>query len=141
MRSIMSEPTLKNLLCFCACTFLLAMPVGAQTVDLSTRTFWVGERPRTMDSDMPFIALREIDWIEAVLGTDPILQDAVVHIELAHTSVEESVARLHSDDVPLGPDSLPPEFDLPDYRFYGPSVATAKSFTYVPIDPQAGFKV
>lgn len=64
-----------------------ALPAGAQTVELSTRTFWVVERPRTMDGDTPFIALREIDWIEAVLGTDPVLQDAVVHIELAHMSV------------------------------------------------------
>jgi hypothetical protein len=118
-----------------------ALPAGAQTVELSTRTFWVGERPRTMDGDTPFIALREIDWIEAVLGTDPVLRDAVVHIELAHMSVAETVAFPYPGEVLLGPDRLPTQFHLPDYRIYGPEIATGKSFTYLPTDPDAGFRV
>jgi len=94
-----------------------------------------------MDGYRPFIALLEIDWFEAVLGTDPILQDAVVHIELAHMSVAEIVAFPYPDEILLGSDRLLPQFDLPDYRIYGPVIATAKSFTYLPTDPGSGFHV
>jgi hypothetical protein len=124
-----------------ACIAVLALPVCAQTVELSTRTFWVGERPKTKDGATPFIALREIVWIEAVLGTDPVLKDAVVHMELAPMSVTEIVAFTYPDEILLGPDRLPTRFDLPDYRIYGPVAATAKSFAYLPTDPDAGFRV
>jgi hypothetical protein len=120
-------------------------PLGAQTVDLSSRSFWIGERPATADVDFPFIALRDIDWIEAVLGADPVLRDAVVQIEQEGLSPEHSVAATvagpRDDEVLLGPDRLPPQFNLPDYRIYGWPVRTARDFLYVPVDPTAGFIV
>lgn len=127
--------------CLYACVIILAPPVTAQTVDLSTRTFWLGEHPRTLDLDFPFIALREIDWIDVVLENDPVLKDAVVQIEQEGMSVLASVARPHQGDVLLGPDQLSSQFNLPDYRIFGPSVATGRSFTYLPINPDAGFIV
>lgn len=91
------ERVLETSLYFCAFMTALAPPAAGQTTDLSTRSFWVGERPLTMDDDMPFVALREIDWIEAVLGTDPTLRDAVVHIDFAHTPMPEAVAARASE--------------------------------------------
>lgn len=129
----------------CACIALNAVPLAAQTVDLSSRSFWIGERPATADVDFPFIALRDIDWIEAVLGADPVLNDAVVQIEQEGMSPEDSVAATvagpRGDEVLLGPDRLRPQFNLPDYRIYGSPVRTAKDFLYVPVDPTAGFIV
>ncbi|MES2435260.1 MAG: hypothetical protein V4586_15740 [Pseudomonadota bacterium] len=94
-----------------------------------------------MDSDTPFIAVREIDWIEAILSTDPVLQNAVVHIELTFRSVADFAAAPNEGEVLLGSDRLPSKFNLSDYRIYGSPVVTAKSFTYVPFDPAAGFRV
>lgn len=131
----------KHFLYLCACVVLLVQSLAAQTVELSTRTFWLGERPKTMDIDTPFIAVREIDWIDAALVNDPVLQDAVVHIELAFTSVASSVAAPREDELLLGSDRLLPAFDLPDYRVYGSPVPTARDFVYVPVDPMAGFIV
>lgn len=132
---------IKHLLSILLFAMFLASPLSAQTVELSTRTFWVGDRPRTMDSDTPYLALRDIDWIEAILGTDPVLKDAVVHIELNFVSVSDLVAAPGKDEVLLGSDRLPPQFNLPDYRIYGSPVATSKSFTYLPADPGGGFIV
>ena len=129
------------LLCFCASVAILAPPLAAQTVELSTRTFWVGDRPRTMDSDTPFIAVREIDWIEAILATDPVLQDAVFLIDETFMSVADDVAAPYDGDVLFGPARLPPKFYLPDYLIYGPPVATTNSWLYMPVDPEAGFTV
>ncbi|WP_426033628.1 hypothetical protein [Cypionkella sp. TWP1-2-1b2] len=135
------QTVISRLLQLCVCITVLASPLVAQTVELSTRVFWLGERPATMESDTPFIAVREIDWIEAILSTDPILQDAVVHIELTFQSGADFVAASYKGEVLLGPDRLPSKFNLSDYRIYGSPVVTAKSFTYVPFDPAAGFRV
>lgn len=132
---------IKYQLCLCLCALCLSTPLSAQTVELSTRTFWVGDRPKTMDSDTPYLALRDIDWIEAILGTDPVLKDAVVHIELNFVSVAQFVAAPEKDEIPLGPDRVPPQFRLPDYTIYGSPVLTSKSFTYLPAEPGAGFIV
>lgn len=132
---------IKYLLCIFLYATFVAAPLSAQTVKLSTRTFWVGDRPKTMDSDTPYLALRDIDWIEAVLGTDPVLKDAVVHIELNFVSVAQFVAAPEKDEIPLGPERVPPQFRLPDYTIYGPPAATSKSFTYLPADPGGGFIV
>lgn len=121
--------------------FAPAAPIAAQTVELSTRTFWLGERPGTLDEDFPFIALRRIAWIEAILATDPVLKDAVFHIEQTGMSVAVSVAGRDERDILLGSDRLPPQFDLSDYMIYGPPVATARDYTYLPTDAAAGFKV
>jgi hypothetical protein len=123
----------------------LAAPLAAQTVTLSSRSFWIGEHPVSADQDFPFVALRDIDWIEAVLGTDPALKDAVVQIEQEGMSPEDSVAATVAGptdrEVLLGPDRLAPPFDLPGYRVYGSPVLTAKDLLYVPVDPAAGFIV
>ncbi|MFA7434462.1 MAG: hypothetical protein WCZ72_12220 [Gemmobacter sp.] len=132
----------KHLLCLCACVTLLAPPLAAQTVELSTRTFWIGERPDTLESQRPFITLRRIAWIEAILGTDPVLRDAMVQIEETGMSAAAIVARAPSTrDIRLGPDRLPPQFDLPGYRIYGLPVTIPRGLTYVPTDPGAGFHV
>lgn len=131
----------KMMSCIVMCLCLLASGLSAQTVELSTRTFWVGEQLRTMDSETPFISVREIRWIEAVLGTDPVLQDAVVHIELTYMSVKEAVAKPDESDVLLGPDRLRQQYKLSDYRIFGPTALTARSFTYLPVDPAAGYDV
>lgn len=132
---------IRHLLYVCAALGLLAPPLAAQTVELSTRTFWLGERPETMDSEPPFIAVRDIDWLEAVLGTDPVLQNAVFFIDETFMSVAESVAAPYDGDVLFGSDRLPPKLYLPDYLIYGPPVATANSWLYIPIDPSEGFTV
>jgi hypothetical protein len=128
------------LICLFGCLTLLATPAAAQTVELSERTFWLGETPRTLDSEPPFIALNRVDWIDAILQADPDLQSAVVHIEETYTPTIDFQSPNESD-ILLGPDRLPASYDLPDYRIYGPSVSTARSFTYVPVEPEAGFKV
>jgi hypothetical protein len=120
---------------------LLAPSASSQTVDLASRTFWVGERPKTIDGEPPFIAVREIDWIEAALSVDPVLKDAVIHIEYAYMSVKATVASANDGEILLGQDRVRPAFSLPDYRIYGSAVRTSKSYTYVPIDPDAGFAV
>lgn len=135
------KKAIKTVLYICTCIIMLTPPVGAQTVNLSTRTFWLGEHPNSLDQDFPFIALREIDWIDVVLENDPVLKDAVVQIEQEGMSVMASVAGPHQGDVLLGPDRLSSQFNLPDYRIFGPSVATGRSFTYLPINPNAGFIV
>lgn len=94
-----------------------------------------------MDEDFPFIALREIAWLESILGVDPVLKDAVFHIEQTGMSVAASVAGPDERDILLGPDRLPPQFNLSDYAIYGPPVATARNFSYFPVDPTAGFDV
>ena len=113
-----------HLLYICAALAVLAPPLSAQTVELSTRTFWLGERPETIDSEPPFIAVRDIDWIETILATDPVLQDAMFRIDQTFMSVAESVAAPDEEDVLLGPDRLPPKFYLPDYQIYGAPVST-----------------
>jgi hypothetical protein len=135
----------RHLIYLGVCFTLLCSQLVAQTVDLGSRSFWIGEHPRTMDVDSPFVALRDIDWIEAVLGTDPILNNAVVQIEqegaTPNHSVAESIARIHPGDIVLAPDRIPPKFFLPDYHIYGRPIATQNSYTYVPSDPSAGFMV
>lgn len=131
----------RNLLYFCALAALLVTPLAAQTVDLSTRTFWIGERPDTMDGAPPFIALRRIGWIETILSTDPVLSDAVVHIEQTYVSVADAVAGPNRRDVLLDSSQLPSQFFIPYYQIYGSPVAASRSITYVPTDSNAGFVV
>lgn len=132
---------IKHLLYACLCATLIATPLAAQTVELSTRSFWLGERPNTIDSFSPFIALRRIDWIAEILEADPTLQRAVFHIEEVHVSVADFVAGPDEREILLGPDRLPSQFNLLDYQIYGPPVSTATSFTYIPVEPGAGYLV
>ncbi len=75
------------------------------------------------------------------MATDPVLKDAVFHIEQTGMSVATFLAGRDERDILLGPDRLPPQFDLSDYTIYGPPVATARDFTYLPVDQEAGFLV
>jgi hypothetical protein len=126
---------------FCVFLTTSAAPAFAQTVDLSSRSFWVGLVTEPMPPESTFIAVRNIDWIESILSVDAALRDAVVHIELSSTPVEGLVSGPAASDVILGPDRLPPQYLNPDFVIYGPAVDTAKSFTYVPLDPMAHFIV
>lgn len=125
---------------------LLPLPLAAQTVDLATRTFWIGERPKTMDVDTPFVVLQEIDWIDELLRQEPLFNGAVLVIEEEQNpagthSVAWSVARLLPGEVELGLDVLPPQFSIPGYTIYGNPKHEKPSPVYVPDDPSAGFKV
>jgi hypothetical protein len=125
---------------------LFAFPVSAQTVDLATRTFWIGERPGTMDVDSPFVALLDIDWIDDVLGDEPVFKHAALQIEQelgpdGTHSVARSVAHLLPGEVELGPDAFPPQFRIPGYKVYGDLRDKKVSPVYVPDDPSAGYKV
>ena len=128
-------------ICFCVAVAMLGSPLAAQTVELSTRTFWLGERPETMDSEPPFIAVRQIDWIEAVLASDPVMKDAVFRMDQTFMSVAETDARPYDGYVLLNPDRLPPKFYLPDYLIFGAPVATTNWWQYKPVDPTAGIEV
>jgi hypothetical protein len=125
---------------------LFAFPLSAQTVDLATRTFWTGERPKTMDVDSPFIALLDIEWIEDALGNEPVFKGAALQIEQelgpdGNHSVARSVAHLLPGEIELGPEALPPQFRIPGYRMYGDPRDKKVSPVYVPDDPSAGYKV
>jgi hypothetical protein len=120
---------------------LLPGLAAAQTVELSSRTFWLGEQPSTLESYPPFIAPGRIPWIAEILETDAVLRHAVIHIDATFISAAQSVAGPNAREVLLDPDRLPPEFDLPGYREYGPPDPTATSITYVPDNPDAGFIV
>ena len=137
---------IKYLTLVCLCATLLACPVLAQTVDLATRTFWIGERPRTMDVDSPFVALLDIDWIDEILGDEPVFKHATLQIEQemgidGTHSVARSVAHRLPGEVELGPDAVPPQFRIPGYKIYGDPRDKKISPVYVPDDPSAGYKV
>jgi hypothetical protein len=115
-------------------------------VELSSRTFWIGERPKSADVDGPFVVLQEIDWINEILRQEPIFKGAVVVIEEEQNpagthSVAWSVARLLPEEVELGPHALPPQFSIPGYTIYGNPEHQKPSPVYVPDDPSAGYKV
>lgn len=87
---------------------------------------------------LSFIATKRIEWVGAITATDSVLRDAVVHIEENGVPTSDLVAGPHDRYILLGPDHLSAQFDIPNYRINGPSVATASSFTYVPVDPGVG---
>lgn len=125
---------------------LLALPVAAQTVELANRTFWIGERPKTMDVDSPFVALLDIDWINEVLGNEPVFKGAALQIEQEQGpegthSVARSVAHLTPMEVELDPNILPLEFRIPGYKIFGIPRHQKPNLVYVPVDADAGFKV
>ena len=137
---------MRHSLLLLAAASLFAFPVSAQTVDLASRTFWIGERPRTMDVDSPFVALLDIDWIDDILGNEPVFKGAALQIEqelgLDGThSVALSVAHLLPGEVELAPDALPAQFRIPGYKMYGDPRDKKVSPVYVPDDPSAGYKV
>lgn len=126
----------------------LSVQVGsaaAQTVDLGSRSFWVGERPDTMDESSPFIALRDIDWIEEILGTEPMLKGTVLQIqqfgEFAEHSVSESLEGFNTHEVALGDELVPPRFRIAGYSVYGDERSSKPGPIYVPDDPAAGYVV
>lgn len=115
---------------------LLTKPLSAETLKLSTRTFWVGDAMHKTATNTyhPFLALRRIPWMEEIITADPILADAVVHIvekQIPFGRVNESN---YGDYVPWGPDRLAAQFVLDDYNVIGPQTATASNFVYVPSD-------
>jgi len=114
---------------------------GAQTIDLSTRTFWLGETPDTLNSFPPFIAVRKIGWIEEVLQHDPALKDAVFFIEQAFYSVHERNLRPPEDQIRLHGSRLPNEFVNPDFIIYGSPTVTSPGFTYMPVNQSFAFSV
>ncbi len=125
---------------------MVAPSATAQTVDLATRTFWIGERPKSMEVDSPFVALLDIDWIDEILGAEPVFKGTVLQIEQEQTpygthSVAWSVAHLLPQEVELNPEVVPPEFRIPGYRVYGIAKHEEPDLVYVPNDPDAGFKV
>lgn len=124
---------------------LFAFPVSAQTVDLATRTFWIGERPKTMDVDSTFVALLDIDWIDDILGDEQVFKVAVLQIEEelgidGTHSVAWSVAHLTPLEVELDPEVLPLEFRIPGYKIFGTARHQKPNLVYVPDDPSAGYK-
>lgn len=125
---------------------LFTLPAGAQTVDLATRTFWIGERPKTMDVDSPFVALLDIDWIDEILGDEPVFKGAALQIEQEQNSagthsVAWSVAHLTPLEVEIDLNMLPPEFRVPGYKIFGIAKHQKPNLVYVPEDPSAGYKV
>lgn len=124
------------------CALLVEVPASAQTVELSERTFWLGEEPIELErSYPPFFAPQRIDWLYDVIQADPILGDTVIHVELALRPAAESVTRTHRGDIELGPDRVPEQFRLSRYTVYGSPITTSPRIDYYPIDGEAGYKV
>jgi hypothetical protein len=129
-------------------TLCLSVTVGqanAQTVDLVSRTFWLGERPKTMDESRPFIALLDIDWIDDILGLERVFERTVLTVEQfgdrdEHTATA-SLGWILSDQVELNPQMVPPEFRLPGYKIYGNPKSEKPRPIYVPNDPDSGYLV
>jgi hypothetical protein len=113
----------------------------AQTVELSTRVFWLGERPDTLDSFPPFIAVNRIDWIEDILQHDPALKDAVFHIDQAFYSVRERFSQPDDGEIRLYGNRVPLKFVNPSFEIYGSPTVTSSRFRYMPLDPSLGFSV
>lgn len=130
-----------RLLIFAFCGCLTGFPLTAQTVELSSRTFWLDDEPRTMNSYPAFFAPQRIGWLDEVINDDPILKDTVIHVEQALMPAAEAVRKVDEDDIDLGPDRLPSQFYLQDYRIVGSQTVTSRNFDYFPVDADAGFKV
>jgi len=118
----------------------------ADTVTLSTRTFWLGEQPSTAQTSPPFVSLREIEWINALVQADPILRGSVPHLRASRSPTSEFIGDV-GREVPLTADRLNPNYDVPGYRIFGwrappdnPSWQPM-NFLYLPEDPGAGYKV
>ena len=119
---------------------------NAETVTLSTRTFWLGEQPSSLQSSAPFVSLREIEWINALVQADPILRGSVPHLRLATRPMSEIIRDVGSM-VPLTEDRLDPRYDVPGYLIFGgPAPPEDPSWKpmdllYLPEDPGDGFRV
>lgn len=123
---------------------LAAGPLAAQTVELSSRTFWLGQRPSTMNGYPPFFALQRIPWLLKFLDADPVLRNTVIHVELTLNPVSDTLREDRRGYVPLGGDKLDPRYDLPGYRIVGGPVDRAwhpTSLRYLPQWSGAGFDV
>lgn len=60
---------------------LVAVPAVAEiTVQVSSRTFYVGEIPEATRKDPDFLPLDRIDWIQDILDADPVMNRTVFHI-------------------------------------------------------------
>jgi len=132
------------------CGLLAGFPVIAQppqTVELSTRTFWLGEAPNTMSVDPPFFAPRRVQWIEKIIEADPVLKDTVIHVELALLPASKNAEAINMYYAPLRRDRLDPRYDLPGYLIFGSPVSVAdptrlpNRLHYIPQSPDAGFDV
>ena len=123
---------------------LAADPLTAQTVELSSRTFWLGRVQSSMTSYPPFFVPQERNWIEKILDADPVLRNTVIHVELTLNPVSSTLGEVLPGYVPLGSDKLDPRYDLPGYRIVGGPVDRAwhpTSLQYLPQWPGAGFYV
>ena len=126
----------------CVLAILAALPAAAQrTVELSTRTFWLGEQPSHWGDDPNFISIRRIDWIEEIIGVDPVLGDAVVHIEAVHPSSIELIFERDERLITLTAERYGPHYVIPGYRILAHPAQTARHFRYFPEDTEAGYHV
>lgn len=135
----------RHLLFLSLCLCLQIKPAAAQTVELGSRLFWLGERPRTMDESSPFFGLRDIEWIEEVVGTEPVFDGTVLQLQqfgqFADQSVSRSLEKRNTHEVVIEDDLVPPRFRLAGYRVYGDERSTKPNPIYVPVDPASGYVV
>ncbi|WP_224816305.1 hypothetical protein [Hasllibacter sp. MH4015] len=125
-----------------------ASGAAAQTVELSSRTFWLGEVPREVEDDPPFFAPQRIAWLNAIIEEDPILRETVFHVDMVPLSIPVSdtipvSVRIadRRDDVLLSREQVPEHMYLEGFDIYGPSNGSLARLEYFPSDPSAGFRV
>jgi hypothetical protein len=89
--------------------------------------------------------LLDIDWIDEIVGSEPVFNRTVLHIEkygdLEEHTANASLGWITSDQVELSPEMVPPRFRLPGYKIYGNPESEKPRPLYVPNDPDAGFIV
>ena len=116
---------------------------AAQIVELSPRSFWLGEVPRELYSDPPFFAPQRIGWLDAIIENDPILSETVFHVDMVHFSIPVSVRIVDPgpNRVLLNPEQVPEHMFLEGFDIYGPSNGSVGDLEYLPTDPSLGFRV
>ncbi|MEJ6396048.1 hypothetical protein V8J82_22525 [Gymnodinialimonas sp. 2305UL16-5] len=127
----------------CSAVLLLTNSALAQTVELSSRTFWLGESPSTMESDQPFFAPQRIQWLNTIIERDTVLRETVIHVDTVHPSipVSERIIDPGPNVIPLELDDLPEHLVLDGYHVFGSSNGSLRRIVYLPLDPSAGFRV
>lgn len=130
-------------------SLLCAGSVFAQTVELSSRTFWLGEVPNTMESDPPFFAPQRIQWLNEIIENDPILRETVFHVDMVPQSipvsdtipVSERIVNPGLSYVLLSREQVPNHLYLEGFQIFGPSSGSLSRIRYLPSDPSSGFHV